>query len=116
MKKLLMATPALLIGLVICLAMMSACTSEPAKPSQVEKPQPKPAEFLTGRAAFQKIYIAARGWARDAQPYRLESVITDDSKGKEGKAGVWRASFASPLQHGVKSYTWSGEASSDRGI
>ena len=120
MKKLLMATPALLmgqiIGLVIGLMMMTACSSEPAKPAQVEKPQPKPAEFLTGRAAFQKIYIAARGWARDAQPYRIESMITDDSKGKDGKSGVWRASFGSPAQRGVKAYTWSGEASSDRGI
>jgi hypothetical protein len=43
-------------------------------------------------------------------------MITDDSKGKEGKAGVWRASFGSPLQRGVKAYTWSGEATSDRGI
>ena len=81
-----------------------------------EKPQPKPPEFVTGRAAFQRLYIAARGWARDAQPYRLESMITDDSKGKEGKSGVWRASFGSPLQRGVKAYTWSGEAAPDRGI
>jgi len=120
MKKLLMATPALLmgqiVGLVIGLMMMTACSSEPAKPAQVEKPQPKPAEFLTGRAAFQKIYIAARGWARDAQTYRIESMITGDSKGKDGKSGVWRASFGSPAQRGVKAYTWSGEASSDRGI
>jgi hypothetical protein len=119
MKKLLMATPALLmglIGLIIGLTMMTACSSEPTKPAQVEKPQPKPAEFLTGRAAFQKIYIAARGWARDAQPYRLESMITDDSKGKDRKSGVWRASFGSPAQRGVKAYTWSGEVSSDRGI
>ncbi len=108
MKKLLMA--------MLALMMMAGCSSETSKPAQVEKPQPKPAEFVTGRAAFQKLFITARGWARDAQPYRLESMITDDSKGKEGKSAVWRASFASPLQHGVKAYTWSGEVSSDRGI
>lgn len=108
MKKLLMATLALLL--------MTACTSGPSTPAPAEKPQPKPAEFVTGRAAFQKLYIAARGWARDAQPYRIESMITDDSKGKEGKSAVWRASFGSPLQKGVKAYTWSGEVSSDRGI
>ena len=96
--------------------MMTGCSSEPTKPAPAQKPQPKPAEFVTGRVAFQRLFIAARGWARDAQPYRLESMITDDSKGKEGKAGVWRASFGSPLQRGVKAYTWSGEASSDRGI
>jgi hypothetical protein len=108
MQKLRMAMLALL--------MMTGCTSGPSTPAPVEKPQPKPAEFVTGRSAFQKLYIAARGWARDAQPYRIESMITDDSKGKEGKSAVWRASFGSPLQHGVKAYTWSGEVSSDRGI
>jgi hypothetical protein len=108
MKKLLMA--------MLALVMMTGCTSQPSTPAQVEKPQPKPAEFVTGRAAFQKLYIAAHGWARDAQPFRIESMITDDSKGKEGKSAVWRASFASPQQRGVKAYTWSGEVSSDRGI
>ena len=43
-------------------------------------------------------------------------MITDDSKGKEGKSAVWRASFGSPMQRGVKAYTWSGEVSPDRGI
>ena len=108
MKKLLMAMLAVLL--------MTGCTSQPTTPTPAEKPQPKPAEFVTGRVAFQKLMIAARGWARDAQPYRLESMITDDAKGKEGKSGVWRASFASPMQRGVKAYTWSGEATSDRGI
>jgi hypothetical protein len=101
---------------VLLLLMMSGCSSEPSKPAQVAKPQPQMVDFLTGRAAFQKLYIAARGWERDAQPFRIESVITDDSKGKEGKSAVWRASFASPAQRGVKAYTWSGEVSSDRGI
>jgi hypothetical protein len=111
MKKLLLA--------MLALAMMASCTSEPSKPAQTEKPQPKPPEYLTGRAAFQKLYIAARGWARDAQPYRIESLSTADSKGKDGKSAVWRAFFASALQHGVKPYVWSGEDSSDapsRGI
>ena len=111
MKKLLMA--------MLALALMSGCSSEPSKPVQTEKPQPKPPEFVTGRVAFQKLYIAAHGWARDAQPYRIESILTADSKGKEGKSAVWRAFFASALQRGVKPYVWSGEDTSDapsRGI
>ncbi len=111
MKKLLMA--------MLALALMGGCTSPPSQPAQTEKPQPKPPEFLTGRAAFQKLYIAARGWARDAQPYRIESLITADSKGKDGKSAVWRAFFASALQRGVKPYVWSGEDTQDapsRGI
>ena len=111
MKKLLMA----MLGLTI----LTGCTSEPAKPVQTEKKQPKAVEAVTGRTAFQKLYISARGWARDAQPYRLESQITDDWKGKDGKSAVWRAYFASPAQRGVKPFIWSGSQAPDapsRGI
>ena len=75
---------------------MAGCSSQPSTPAQTEKPQPKAAELQTGRYAFQKLYVSARGWARDAQPYRLESQPTADSKGKDGKSDVWHASFASP--------------------
>jgi hypothetical protein len=105
MKKLLMA----MLGLTI----LTGCTSEPAKPVQTEKPQPKATEAVTGRTAFQKLYISARGWARDAQPYRLESQSTDDWKGKDGKSAVWRAYFASPGQRGVKPFIWSGSQAPD---
>src|SRR5207245_3599623 len=86
---------------------------EPSPLADSATPQPKPPQLLTGRSAFQKVYIAARGWARDAQPYRLESMPTADSKGKDGKSAVWRGAFASALQRGVKAYTWSGEDAPD---
>ncbi|MFZ0284012.1 MAG: hypothetical protein WAL32_02175 [Terriglobales bacterium] len=105
MKGLLLAVAALLL--------MSGCSSEPAKPAQAEKPQPKPTEFETGRVAFQKLYVAAHGWARDAQGFQLQSQLTADSKGKDGKADVWRASFASPSQRSVKPYIWSGTDAQD---
>ncbi len=111
MKKLLMA--------MLALALMAGCSSEPSKPAASEKPQPKAPEIVTGRTAFQKLYLAAHGWARDAQPYRLESLLTADSKGKDGKSAVWRASFASAAQRGAKSFVWSGEDAPDapsRGI
>ena len=105
MKKRLIAVAGLLL--------MAGCSSEPAKPAQVEKPQPKTAEFETGRVAFQRLYVAAHGWARDAQGFRLESQPTADSKGKDGKADVWRASFASAAQRSVKPYIWSGTDAQD---
>ncbi len=103
MKKLLLA--------MFSLCLMAGCSSEPSKPA--EKPQPKEPEFVTGRTAFQKCYIAARGWARDAQPYRLQSKITTDSPGKDGKADLWQASFGSPTQRSVKPFTWSGTSVDD---
>lgn len=102
MKKLVVA--------IFTLLLMTACSSEPSKPAESEKP--KPPEPLTGRVAFQKCYVAARGWARDAQPFRLESQLTGDSKGLEGKSLAWRAIFASPSTHSSRPYTWgSGEVS-----
>ena len=111
MRKLLMA--------MLALALMAGCSSEPSNPAPTAKPQPKSPEIVTGRTAFQKLYLAARGWARDAQPYRLESLLTADSKGKDGRSAVWRASFASATQRGAKPYVWSGEDAPDapsRGI
>jgi hypothetical protein len=105
MKKLLMA--------VLVLACMVGCSSEPSKPAQAEKPQPKAPELETGRAALQHVYVAARGWARDAQPYKLESIVTTDGTGKDGKATVWRAGFASASMRSTKPYTWSGSAGTD---
>jgi hypothetical protein len=111
MKKLLIAMVAVLT--------MAGCSSQPSTPAQTEKPQPKAADLQTGRYAFQKLYVSARGWAHDAAPYRLESQTTADSKGKDGKSDVWHASFASPAGRGTKTYVWSGTDAQDapaRGI
>jgi hypothetical protein len=107
MKKLLIAM------LVLTILMIAGCTSEPSKPAPTEKPQPKAADLETGRYAFQKLYIAARGWQRDAQPFRVESQVTADSKGRDGKSAVWRAFFASPATHAAKPYVWSGTDAPD---
>lgn len=93
---------------------MSACTSEPP-----QKEQPKPPEFLTGRSAFQKCYIQARGWQADAQPIRLASQVTSDSDGHEGKAAVWTATFGSASLARMKTFAWSGTNvadAPDRGV
>src|ERR1039458_9321220 len=113
MKQLLMAMLALAVW------MTAGCSSQPSTPAPTEKPQPKAADLETGRYAFQKLYIAARGWARDAPPFQLESQVTADSKGKDGKSAVWLASFASPAGRSAKPYVWSGTDAQDapsRGI
>jgi len=113
MKKLLISM------LALPLLIIAGCSSEPSKPAPTEKPQPKAAELQTGRYAFQKLYIAARGWQRDAQPFQLASQVTADAKGKDGKSAVWRASFASPATRSAKPYVWSGTDAPDapsRGI
>ena len=95
--------------IVLSLAMISGCTSEPSQ--QQQKPQPP--EAVTGRVAFQKLYISARGWAADAKPYQLQSSDVVDNNGADGKAVVWRAAFASATQHSSRPYVWSGIDSPD---
>ena len=89
------------------LILMAGCSSEPSKPAASETPQPKAPEAITGSSAFFKCYISARIWAPDAQPYRVESHSTAESKGRDGKAVEWRAGFASLSKRSTKSYTWS---------
>jgi hypothetical protein len=92
----------------LLLSLLSAC-SDDSKPAET-KPEVKGPELIGARSAFQKLYVAARGWNQDAKPYRLESTVTSDGNGQDGKWAVWRASFASAAQRSQKSYTWSGSA------
>ena len=85
-------------------AALAGCSSAPTPSAPAEKPQPKAPETITGSGAFYKCYIAARGWAPDAQPFRVESAA---SKSTDGKAGEWRSGFASPSRRTTQSYTWS---------
>lgn len=103
-----------LLGLALLL--LTACSSEPAK--TVQPTAAKDPEYVSGRAAFQKMYVASRGWSRDAQGFRLMSVLTTDSKGHDGKSGLWRASFASAVKRTAKSYIWCGSNAADveRGV
>jgi hypothetical protein len=97
------------------LALISGCNSE--APQAPAKPQPP--ESLTGRSAFQQLYVAARGWAPDIRPYQLQSSVFGDATGHDGKAAIWRAAFASASLHASKPYSWSGVDSPDapsRGI
>jgi len=105
MKKLFAAI--LAAGLILTLISMAGCSSEPSKPAASETPQPKAPETITGSSAFFKCYISARLWAPDAQPFRAESYANADTKGRDGKAGEWRAGFASPSKRSTKFFTWS---------
>jgi hypothetical protein len=107
-----------LAAALMLLMLFSACSSD-SKPAETAKPEVKGPELITARSAFQKLYVAARGWNPDAKPYRLESVVTSDGNGQDGKVAIWRASFASPTKRSEKTYTWSGSAAEgapDRGV
>ncbi len=92
----------------LLLGFLAGCSSESSKPAEPAKPEVKAPELITARSAFQKLYVAARGWNQDARPYRIESTATSDGNGHDGKWAVWRGSFASATQRAAKTYTWSG--------
>jgi len=94
------------------LALLVGCNSNTEKPPEA-KPEPRAPELLTGRAAFQKVFIAARNYAADVRPFRIESTPSSDGNGRDGKSAIWRASFASAMQHGVKPFIWSGSNAAD---
>lgn len=95
------------IAALLCLA---ACSSNPpaSSSSAKSKPAAKQAEYETGREAFQKMYLSAHSWAPDAQPFRLQSQYSAGAPVSAGKAGLWRASFASPSRRMMKIFMWSG--------
>jgi hypothetical protein len=99
-------------ALLVTLALFAACDSSAPKTPDA-KPEPKPPEQLTGRAAFQKTFIAARNYAADVKPFRIESTPSPDGNGQDGKSAIWRASFASAMQKGVKPFFWSGSNAAD---
>jgi hypothetical protein len=101
------ATMALAAVLLAILALLVSCDSSKTN-TPPAKPEVKPPELLTGRAAFYKTFIAARNYAADVKPFRIESTPSSESNGQDGKSTIWRSSYASATQHGVKPFFWSG--------
>lgn len=97
----------------LVLAMLAGCSSEPPKTAAPVSKQPPKQEMVTGRVAFQKFYQTARLWAADARCFRLESELTKEAAGRDGKSGVWRAYFASPGRSASKQFVWSGLTADD---
>ena len=100
-------TTAFAAALLVILALLVSCDSSTTKRPPA-KPEIKPPELLTGRAAFYKTFIAARNYAADVKPFRIESTPSSESNGQDGKSTIWRSSYASATQHGVKPFFWSG--------
>src|ERR1700694_2373495 len=71
--------------LLLSMGLLPGCSDQSAKPAERVKEEPKGPELVTGRYGFQKMYIAARGWAPDPQPFRIESTPTSDGNGHERK-------------------------------
>ncbi|MEK7754281.1 MAG: hypothetical protein AAB654_20315, partial [Acidobacteriota bacterium] len=85
---------------------LAACSEAP-KPAAEKKEPAKPAEPVTGRHAFQQMYVSARAWAPDIQALQLKSIQLSEVKAEPGKAGAWQAIFVSAARGQARAYTWS---------
>jgi hypothetical protein len=85
----------------------------PEKPDSAALPQSKEPVLYTGQGAFNRMMGLALKWSPDAQPARLESVLTTETTGQNGKSTVWRGFFASPRRRSVKTIVCSGSRRPD---
>lgn len=101
------------IGIAILAAGCNSNENKPADsttstPAANAPPQKKDPALYTGEEAFNRMMGLALKWSPDAQPARLESVVTTETTGQDGKSATWRGYFASPSQHAVKTIVCSG--------
>jgi hypothetical protein len=100
-----------LIWFVAVAILLSGCDSTPQKPES-SKQQNTP-QFETGRFALQKMIPPAHLWAGDAQPVHMESSVSKDNDGRDGKSGYWQATFASRGHQKAEPFSWSGLTGAD---
>jgi len=103
-----------IIGLVPLALMLTLVACDDSKPAA---PAPKKTnQFESGMFALYKMIPASRLWSEDAAPIHVESTVSTENNGQGGKAGFWRANFASPKRSKMQSYTWSGMADATRKV
>jgi hypothetical protein len=88
------------------LALLAGCSDSPKTVAEKKEP-PKQLEPLTGRQAFQQMYIGARQWAPDCQPLKLNNIPLAEVKAPNGRSGAWQCVFVSQSLGKVKTYSWS---------
>jgi hypothetical protein len=99
--------------LAVAILGLTACSSEPAKTSEVKtddtakKAAPAgPPEPVTGKTAFYEMYTPAHMWAPDMLPISLKSGEVAGVKNADGKAALWTAIFGSLALHQSRTYTY----------
>ena len=93
--------------------LMAGCSSTENKsttetPAATTQPQHKQPSLYTGQQAFNQMMGLALKWSSDAQPARVESVLTTETTGQDGKSAVWRGYFVSPALRSTTTIVCSG--------
>jgi hypothetical protein len=106
------------VGVISVAVLTAGCGSTennggPEKPASPAPSQSKEPVLYTGQEAFNRMMGLALKWSTDAQPARLESVLTTETTGQNGRSTVWRGFFASPRRRSVKTIVCSGSRRPD---
>jgi hypothetical protein len=102
-----------LFAFLTAMLFLAGCDDSPQKVSADKANHPSSPQVESGRFALQKMIPAARMWAPDAQPVMLQSEVLKNTDGRDGKAGFWRSTFASPGRQKVEPFMWSGASTPD---
>lgn len=106
----------LLLVLSVAVFMFVGCNSTPANQAKTEKaapPEKKEPSLYTAQQCFPRMSDQALRWSSDARPFHLESSINKEANGQDGKATIWRASFASMARQKLRTFTCSGSRLAD---
>jgi hypothetical protein len=107
------------LAFTLSLALLTAgCNSTDSKPTETApdaaaQPQHKEPALYTGQQAFNQMMGLALKWSSDAEPARIESVLTSEAAGHDGKSAVWRGYFVSPGRRSTKTIVCSGSRLQD---
>ena len=106
------------LGVISAVILTAGCSSEnqpstPAQPAAAAQPEKKLPVLYTGQEAFNRMLGLAMKWAPDAAPARVESVLTTETTGQDGKATIWRGYFVSPSRRATKTIVCSGSRQPD---
>ncbi len=101
------------ISLVVVAILTVGCSSTEDKSASetsasAAKPKKKEPALYTGQQAFNQLMSLAYKWSPDAEPARVESVLTTETNGQDGKSTIWRGYFASPIRRTTKTFVCSG--------
>jgi hypothetical protein len=116
MKSYRLAFALSVISIAILIAGCNSTGNQPSTPAQPAAAAPPPVKLpvlYTGQEAFNRMMGLAMKWAPDAAPARVESVLTPETTGQDGKSAIWRGYFASPTQRAVKTIVCSGSRRPD---
>lgn len=89
------------------LALLTGCSEEPKKTAETAKEAAAPAEPVSAQSAVHQMFMKARAWAPDVQPFRVSAMNLQEVKSEGGKAGAWDATFVSESRGRTRRFTYS---------